>query len=242
MSNRLYGTMKEEQIYSNYLKKELPLLIYLPPNYSPLYSYHLLIAQDGKYYFQLGRIARQTEELISNNEIEDVIIIGIPYKNVQERLEMYHPNGKMSDAYIRFLAEELVPYAEEHFQTYSLAAGRTLIGDSLGGTVSLLAALHYPNTFGQIILQSPYINQAVLDQVAAFDNHHLKIYHVVGKEETNVETTNGKRKDFLIPNRELNKMLINLEIIYHYHEFDGDHRWTFWQPDIKQALQYMFTK
>ncbi|OLO35896.1 hypothetical protein BTR23_16250 [Alkalihalophilus pseudofirmus] len=239
---RLYGTIREEQIYSQYLKKEMQILIYLPPNYSPLYSYHLLIAQDGRDYFQLGRIARQAEEMISNNEIEDVIIIGIPYDNVKNRREMYHPKGQLFNSYLRFLAEELVPYAEEHFQTFSLAAGRTLIGDSLGGTVSLLAAMHYPNTFGQVILQSPYINQSILDQMSTFDNQHLKIYHVIGNEETNVETTNGVRKDFLTPNRDLNQLIENSGMTYHYHEFEGDHRWTFWQPDIKSALHYMLTK
>ncbi|WP_216828196.1 alpha/beta hydrolase [Alkalihalobacterium elongatum] len=242
MSNQLYGTIKEDQIYSKFLRKELPIMIYLPPNYSPLYSYHLLIAQDGKDYFQLGRIARQAEELISNDEIEDVIIIGIPYESVQERREMYHPNGSQTNNYIRFLAEELVPYAENQFHTFSLAAGRTLIGDSLAGTISLMAALHYPNTFGQIILQSPYVNQTVLQELSSLKGHHLKIYHVIGKEETNVETTNGKQKDFLTPNRELNKILVNMGMTYHYHEFEGDHKWTFWQPDIKSALKYMFNK
>ncbi|MEB1806321.1 MAG: esterase family protein [Bacillaceae bacterium] len=242
MSKQLLGTIKEDQIYSKYLKKELPLMIYLPPNYSPLYSYHLLIAQDGKDYFQLGRIARQTEELISKNDIEDVIIIGIPYESVQERREMYHPNGAQADAYIRFLAEELVPYAEDHFQTFSLAAGRTLIGDSLAGTISLMAALHYPNTFGQVILQSPYVNQTVLKELSSVKAPHLKIYHVIGSEETNVETTNGKQKDFLTPNREMNKLLVNMGMTYHYQEFEGVHRWTFWQPDIKSALLYMFHK
>jgi enterochelin esterase-like enzyme len=31
---------------------------------------------------------------------------------------------------------------------------RTLIGDSLGGTVSLMTALDYPNMFGNVIMQS----------------------------------------------------------------------------------------
>ena len=43
--------------------------------------------------------------------------------------------------------------------------GRALIGDSLGGTVSLLTALQYPHTFGKVIMQSPLVNETVLRAV-----------------------------------------------------------------------------
>ena len=103
------------------------------------------------------------DELYEEQEIENLIIVGVPYKNVKDRREKYHPDGSQHHAYIRFLAQELVPYIDENYPTYQIGMGRALIGDSLAATVSLLTALQYPNTFGKVILHSPLVNEYVLD-------------------------------------------------------------------------------
>lgn len=234
------GTIVDKTIYSKHLQEERELMIYLPYNYSPLYTYHLLIAQDGADYFQQGRIARVADELIENKEIENVIIVGIPYKNVEERRKLYHPSGDKHESYLRFLATELIPFLEQTYPTYQLASGRTLIGDSLAGTASLLAALEYPHTFGQVILQSPFINNHIIDLIENFKSPQLlNIYHVIGKQETEVKTTDNETKDFLTPNRKLMEIMKQKRFHYFYDEFDGDHTWTYWQPDVMKALKIM---
>ena len=183
------GIVQDLTLFSEALQEEVQLLIYLPPNYSPLYKYSVLIANDGKDYFQLGRISRVTDELYEEKEIENLIIVGIPYKNVNDRREKYHPNGQKHQAYIRFLAQELVPYIDANYPTYQIGMGRALIGDSLAATVSLLTALQYPNTFGKVILHSPMVNEYVLSQVEDHKEiHAFSLYHVIGKEETSVKT------------------------------------------------------
>ena len=232
--------IKEEKIYSKELNEEIELLIYLPSTFSPLYKYNILIAQDGADYFKLGRIARFTEELLSNKEIENVIIVGIPYKDVQDRRRKYHPKGEQFDAYIRFLAHELVPYLDEKFPTLHMGHGRALIGDSLGGTVSLMAALSYPHTFGRVIMQSPFVNEDVKKAVEEFATPSLlSIYHQIGKQETEVETTDGQVKDFITPNRELHELMKQKGFPVIYEEFDGDHKWTYWQPLLKEIMKKM---
>lgn len=233
--------IQEETIFSQQLEGEVQLLIYLPTTFSPLYKYHLLIVQDGADYFKFGRIARFTEELLNNKEIENVIIIGIPYKNVQDRRRKYHPDGEQFDAYIRFLAHELAPYLDEKFPTLHMGHGRALIGDSLAATVSLMAALSYPNTFGKVIMQSPFVNEKVIHAVKEFQTPSLlSIYHQIGKKETEVETTNGEVRDFITPNRKLHELMEEKGFPVIYEEFDGDHRWTYWQPLLKEALKKMF--
>lgn len=237
---KLYGKTMEKQITSRFLKTDIPILLYLPPNYSDLYSYDVLIAQDGKDYFELGRIARQTEELIEQNKIKDIIIAGIPYPSVEKRREWYHPNGTFHKQYLRFLAEELVPFLDKEFQTQPVNTGRVLVGDSLGATVSLIAALEYPHTFTNAILQSPFVNEDVLHTVTNKIQTQLQLYHVIGLQETEVQTTNGRTVDFLQPNRKLNQLLSNRISHYYYEEFNGDHTWKYWQPDLKKALVHMF--
>ncbi len=235
------GTVTEIMIASKELQEDIQLLVYLPASFSPLYKYSLLIAQDGKDYFQLGRIPRVVDELLDQQEIENLIIVGIPYADVHDRRRKYHPDGEQNAAYIRFLAHELVPFLDEKYPTYHMGLGRALIGDSLGATVSLMTALQYPHTFGKVILQSPYVDDKVLDAADHHNDPHLiNIYHIIGKGETEVKTTNGEIQDFLSPNRDLHFLFNEKQFSTFYEEFEGDHTWKHWQPDLKRALKYMF--
>lgn len=235
------GTIKEQVYHSQELNEDIQLLIYLPANFSPLYKYSLLIAQDGRDYFRLGRIGRLADEFLYKKEIENVIIVGIPYKNVEDRRRKYHPDGLQNKQYIRFLAHELAPYLDQEFPTYQMGSARALIGDSLGAAVSLMTAIQYPHTFGKVLLHSPYVDKQIIDLARNFkDPSILDIYHVIGKEETAVKTTNGEISDFLTPNRELAKLLSDRPFSYFYEEFAGNHTWTYWQPDLRRALKMMF--
>ena len=238
MGTTLQGTLQDVVIQSHYLNDEIQLLLYLPPNYTPLSSYDLLICQDGKDYFQLGRIPRQMEALIEDYEVREAIIVGVPYPSVAERRERYHPEGARSEAYRRFLAFELLPYLDENYPTHQLASSRTLAGDSLAGTISLLTALEYPALFGQVMMHSPYVDKHVLQAVKENQQEHsLSIYHVIGTEESTVKMTNGEKADFLTPNRELADLLHNTSFSYSFREFEGNHTWTYWQKDLSTGLK-----
>lgn len=236
------GKIEELKLYSNELQEEMTLMIYTPANYSPLYKYNVLIAQDGKDYFTLGRIGTIADQLLESKEIQNTIIIGIPYKDVLDRREKYHPEGSKQSAYIRFLAHELTPFIDREYPTYQMGMGRALIGDSLGATVSLMTALSYPHTFGKVIMQSPYVDETVLNKIEDFHQTSvLTLYHVVGTKETEVPTTDGKKKDFISPNRTLHERMKEKNFSVFYEEFEGTHTWTFWQPDLRQALPKMLS-
>ncbi|KOR95812.1 alpha/beta hydrolase [Geobacillus stearothermophilus] len=231
------GTMRDYTLYSRELQEEIGLLVYLPSDFSPLHKYSLLIAQDGKDYFMYGKIKTVIETLMDEGTIDRTIVVGIPDRNVSDRYEKYHPAGRKNEAYIRFLAHELAPFLDRELPTYQMGKGRALIGDSLGGTVSLLAGLLYPHTFGKIAMQSPYIDDSVLERIRAFRAPSLlSLYHSVGAEETAVKTTDGHVRDFITPNRAARDLLIEKRFPYTYHEFAGGHAWTYWQPDVPRAV------
>jgi len=235
------GTIQDVTLFSDALQEDMQLLIYIPANYSPLYKYTVLIASDGKDYFQLGRISRVADELLENKEIENIIIVGIPYKSVEDRNNKYHPSGEQHDSYLRFLAHELVPFLDEKYPTYQIGMGRSLIGDSLAATVSLLAAVKYPNIFGKVILHSPMVNKEVLSKVENIRTpHSLSVYHIIGTGEDEVKLSNGKIENFLKPNRDLNSLMQEKGFLVFYDEFIGDHTWKHWQPDIKRAIKMNF--
>ena len=231
------GAITEKKVRSEELNDEISLLIYTPPNFTPLQTYDILICQDGNDYFQLGRIPRQIEELIEEGEIKETIVIGVPYPSVSERRQRYHPNGEKVEAYIRFLANELLPFIEDTYPTHQLASGRTLAGDSLAGTVSLLTSLRYPSLFGQIMLHSPFVNETVLEAIKDCQKPELlSIYHVIGNKETAVKTTDGQIIDFITPNKEMSELIRTKSFTYSFFEFDGDHTWTHWQKDLPRGL------
>ncbi|WP_059173052.1 esterase family protein [Bacillus sp. FJAT-27445] len=235
------GTVQEVLFESEALGESVQLLIHLPATFSTLYKYSLLITQDGNDYLRLGRIGTLTDELLAKKEIENIIIIGIPYKDPADRRSKYHPRGEKHGAYLRFLAHELVPYLDREYPTYQMGSTRALAGDSLAGTVSLLAALAYPHTFGKVLAQSPFVNEDVLKAVRESEGTPpLDIYHSVGKKEDAAELTNGKIADFLTPNRELSNLLSKKPFGYQYGEFEGGHAWTYWQPDLRDGLKALF--
>lgn len=235
------GTITDIEFYSEALQEDLELLIYIPSNYSPFYQYSVLIASDGKDYFQLGHISRIADEYLASEEIENLIIVGVPYKSVEDRRRKYLPNGDLHDAYLRFLAHELVPYIDDQYSTYGIGKGRALIGDSQAATVSLLAAIAYPNIFGKVIMQSPFVDDTVMDKVRQVkDPHAFSIYHVVGSLEHEVVTMNKMIKDFLTPNRKLHQLIVEKGFNNFYEEFNGNHSWKYWQPDLKRAIRQNF--
>ncbi|WP_138416382.1 alpha/beta hydrolase [Aquibacillus sediminis] len=235
------GKMLDAQLNSTYLSETITVKWYQPEAFTPLNKYHVCIMQDGDDYFQLGRVATLSDQLHEDGEIEDTIFVGIHYKDRYDRQDKYHPTGSKQHAYMQFLIREVVPFLNEKIPNLHLGGSRTLMGDSLAGTLGLMTALNYPHTFGKVIMQSPYVDEDVLQSVREakyFDN--ISIYHTIGNKETAVNTTAGDTKDFLGPNRELKQLIEQSNSLYHYHELDGNHTWKYWQKDLPRALVTMF--
>lgn len=236
------GKMIEHDINSKYLNETMTLKVYQPESFSSLYKYHICIMQDGNDYFQMGRIATLSDKLHASKEITNTVFAGIHYKDKFDRREKYHPDGEQQAAYIKFLVREVVPLLDDLVPTYHMGQSRALLGDSLAGTLALMTALKYPNTFGKVMMQSPYVDKTVLDAVEnASAIHNIEMYHTIGIEEDAVQTTDGNESDFVTPNRELHALLTSKGLSYTYHELDGaSHTWKYWQKDMPRLLTTMF--
>ncbi len=238
--NIVNGKMTSLQFKSDLLRHTFELPVYLPHHYSPLHTYHLAIAQDGRDYFQLGRIGRKMEAAIEEGA-RDTIVVGVPYPSVETRRKWYHPDNETHHTYLQFMVKELLPFLEDTYSTWRLAHGRMLMGDSLGASISLVAALSYPNSFSRVMMHSPYVDENVLHLVEKNKEwNHFDIYHTIGTEETEVKTTNGSIEDFLTPNRRLHEIFKKGTARYFYNEFEGGHFWKYWEKDLPQALRFMF--
>lgn len=232
------GKMVDHEIESKYLNETKIVKIYYPETFSDLYKYNICIMFDGDDYYQMGRIATYSDKLHADYELTNTIFVGIHYKDAHDRRRKYHPDGEEHGAFTNFVVNEVVPMLDRTLPTYHMGKSRILMGDSLAGTFSLLTALKYPNTFGKIILQSPYIDEPIMEKIQQTkDASTLDIYHTIGAKENEAKLSDGKVVDQLTPNRELNKFLSSRNSTYLYHELeDGLHTWKYWQKDMVRAL------
>ncbi|MGN8644576.1 alpha/beta hydrolase [Gracilibacillus sp. HCP3S3_G5_1] len=229
------GTMEDVTIESEELNEKIQIKWYLPEGFTAFQDYQLCIMNDGDDYFRMGRVATLSDQLHEELEIEPTIFMGIHYQDKHDRREKYHPNGKQNNAYITFLVKEAVPYVENYLHITPVK--RILMGDSLAGTLAFMIASQYPHTFNTVIMQSPYVDELVLERASRADEYSsIELFHSIGLEETKVAMTNGEIADFLTPNRTLNNELIGKIKQYYYDEFNGNHTWKYWQRDLKNIL------
>lgn len=236
------GKMIEKEIESSYLDETMVLRIYQPEAFSPLYKYHLCIMQDGNDYYQLGRVATLSDRLHEEMEIDNTVFVGIHYQDSEDRRRKYHPEGAQHKAYKSFLIHEVVPFLDDYLPTYNMGYTRTLMGDSLAGTLALVTAFSYPHTFGKVIMQSPYIDETVLQFINNTQlDHPIDIYQTIGDKEHKAKLIDGSTIDLLSPNRELKELLKTKNVTLHYVELeDGEHTWKYWQKDMPNVFKTMF--
>lgn len=61
-----------------------------------------------------------------------------------------------SDQYLKFLVEELKPFIDQNYSTYTDAAHTFILGSSMGGLISMYAECEYPEVFGGAICMSTH--------------------------------------------------------------------------------------
>jgi enterochelin esterase-like enzyme len=106
--------------------------------------------------------------LMAEGRTRDFIVVGV-WNGGAMRFAEYYPRGflphlppaagaalrerglqgeGLSDAYLRFLVEELKPLVDARYRTHTGPEHTALIGSSMGGLISVYALLEYPRVFG----------------------------------------------------------------------------------------------
>ena len=140
--------------------------VYLPSSYqSGKKKYSVLYMHDGQNLFDnatSGYGEWGVDEIldsISKSDGKESIVIGIDHGGGDRLLE-YNPfdsrfgKGK-GDAYVDFIVKTLKPLIDRNYRTLNTPKNTGVIGSSMGGLISLYAALKYPKTFGVAGVFSP---------------------------------------------------------------------------------------
>lgn len=123
-------------------------------------------------------------KLINENKIKEVIVVGIwngdkkrhaeyfpqkPFENLStaqknkifdavrsNNVSVFNNNAIYSDNYLKYIVQELKPYIDQQFSTYTNAKNTFIGGSSMGGLISMYAICEYPTIFGGAICMSTH--------------------------------------------------------------------------------------
>lgn len=182
--------------------------IWLPKNYSPNKKYQVLYMHDGQMLFdstatwnkQSWNAGEILQQLIDDKKVPETIIVGIwnianlrssnywpqkPFEQLslsmqnsltEQRLNNVTPN---SDHYLKFIVEELKPYIDKKYATYTDKEHTFIAGSSMGGLISMYAICEYPNVFaGAACLSTHWIgsyepNEIIPDSFIHYLDQHI---------------------------------------------------------------------
>lgn len=241
-----------------FLREPREIILYLPPDYEQARErrYPVLYMHDGQNLFDPATafagndwgLEQLADELISQNKIEPLIIVGI-YNRGEERIGEYTPvkdrrgRGGRAKQYGEMIVEDLKPFIDREYRTLSDAANTGLGGSSLGGLVTLYLGMRYPNVFGKWIVMSPSIwwaNRSILRRANGLRKKlPVRIWLDSG-------TSEGQDPQATIRNtQELCKVLVGkgwqLDGDLAYLEDKGaGHNEKAWGFRMRPALQFLF--
>jgi alpha-glucosidase len=149
------------------LDRKRTIRLYLPPNYSSGELFPVIYMHDGQNLFDNAtsfagewKVDEILDSLYTYRGFS-AIVVGI-YNDEKERINEYSPwkndslgIGGDGDKYVKFIVNTLKPFIDRHYRTLSGRENTAIMGSSMGGLISLYAALEYPEVFGNAAIFSP---------------------------------------------------------------------------------------
>ena len=240
---------------SKILGNKRDVTIYVPPNYDerPDSRYPVLYMQDGQNLFDAERayipgqhwqLKEAADAAIGERTASPMIIVAVDPAG-SARADEYtpvrsekHKAGGRADDYTRMLIEELKPIIDERFRTLPDAANTGIAGSSLGGLVSLHAALTHPEAFGRVAAMSPSVwwaDRAILETINAYRGPVLRLWADIGGRE-GMEALHNARE---LRDRIAGKGWNDDEFRY-YEDRRADHSERAWKQRVRTVLEFLF--
>jgi predicted alpha/beta superfamily hydrolase len=232
------------------------ILVYLPPNYeSETRDYPVLYMHDGQNIFDdvtsyAGEWGvDESAEILAARGLP-CIIVGIP-NGGEARLDEYGPwederlkqhsvagQGGRALEYLAFLLGNVKPLVDSSFRTSRLKSQTGISGSSMGGLVSLWAALETRETFGfcAALSSSFWLGGKLEEFVASRVSPDLRIYLDVGGKESNVK---AQQNAYLKSNRKMRDLLESqgYDLVY-LEDPQGLHNEADWRRRFPGALEW----
>lgn len=181
------------------------LRVWLPPGHdAPANAdrrYPVVYMNDGQNLFDAATsfagewgVDETATRLIEAGKIPPIIVVGIDNAGAA-RGDEYLPRdagkrrpgtGGKADEYLRMLADEIMPLINGEFRTLTGSANTAFGGSSFGGVITLHAAMHRPDLFGAILVESPSLwveDGDLLERLKAHSKWPQRVYLAQGDRE-----------------------------------------------------------
>ena len=218
--------------------------------YSSDKHYPVLYLQDGQNLFDefapYGNWALDKRiAMLSEKGMGDIIIIAIDHGE-RERLKEYTPTHStklgvgLGKQYVQFLSETLKPYIDKKFRTLQEREYTGIGGSSMGGLISMYAALKYPEVYSKLMIFSPSLWVDTNIAVRAdeyFAQFSSKIYIYGGEKESPTMIPHIKQfKSALEKNRiDESNIIFKLSV-----DPEGQHNEQRWGIEFPRAIEWLF--
>jgi pullulanase len=230
--------------------------IYLPPGYEQSRKrYPVLYMHDGQNLFADSTsfsgewgVDETLERMIADGSVPPMIVVGI--ENSQYRLSEYSPfdfeykgmHKGLASAYVRFIVETLKPYIDEHFRTKPGRKFTAIAGSSMGGLVSVYAAVTYQNVFSKVgALSSSFgvCRDDLVDYILAHPKKYIiRFWLDLGSEES-------EEMEYDVNQRPVIDALLaagwkdNREVKFTLYE-GARHHERYWRNRFSDVLLYLY--
>ena len=241
------GTIEKQKIYSEILKNEHNLSIYLPAEYKGNAApYDLVVIFDESAYLTKVPTPVILDNLIAASKIPPTIAVLIANPTQDSRNKELPPNPEFAD----FLAKELLPWIHAHYNVTNDPGKTVIAGSSLGGLAAVYAGYKHPEVFTNVLCQSgsfwwaPDHSAAIADgvitetgwmakQFIASPKLPLRFYLDAGAFEFD---SNGTGGSILETSRDMRNVLLAKGYDVHYRQFVGGHDYLSWRGTFADGL------
>lgn len=234
-----HRVIEAHQLYSSQLGEERTVKVCLPMGYDPAKKYPVLYCHDGLEFFTHGRISTIANKLVAEGKLRPLFIVAIAVSKTN-RTDDYALDGRRHAAFTRWVGDDVIPFVEEKYPILADTQHRFMAGISLGAVATLSSYLQYPHLLKNFLLYSgayfPIVQERMKEHVDCSD---MFAFMVVGRQETEVETSNGNVFDFYKYNHAMRDILTLRGAKIDYSEGDGKHLWGFWQKETERALIWL---
>lgn len=240
------GELKVHEIPSQALGYPHTIHVYLPPGHDPQQKYPALYLQDGIDYVEFAQVPQMLDQAIRDGVIRPIIAVFVTPPN---RFQPGMPNRMteygLNNDYIRFFADELVPFIDRNYNTLAAADARLVAGDSFGGLISAAIPFFRPELFACGYSQSGYLSfnkDTLIEQYRTAPVKSIRLYVDVGTYEERVGGAflPAAETDFTAANRRFNRVLQEKGYQFVYREYPEGHTWGNWRRHLIDALVWFF--
>lgn len=240
------GQRIETTFTSGILGNARDLFVYLPYGFERGVKMPLMIVFDGSSYFYGLDVPTMLDNMIAAGIIPPLVALFPCSIDTPTRSRELPCNPD----FIRFLSEELLPFAETSYGIDLSGQPIILAGASYGGLAALYGAVMQPNRLTHVLSQAGAFYGVPLEdysqghswlpqEIARTGQLPTKMYFDAGTADTTY-TSDGKHPPNLDVNRAMQEQLKQMEYRdFKYLEYTGGHDYACWQRTFPIGLEWL---